>query len=172
MDKIKLWLLFLSLGLLSTCTKLPILGETTTTVMLVRHAETTGSGSARNLSEIGQKRAAELAQALKDIPIKAVYSTNYNRTMQTAAPIAEQKGLSVQSYNPSNLGGFADDLLAKHKGETVLVVGHSNTTPALTNVLVGANTYENFPETEYDNLFIATVVEKGNAQVILLKYGE
>ena len=71
----------------------------------------------------------------------------------------------------SNLSSFADDLLATYKGKTILVVGHSNTTPALVNVLVDSNTYENLAETEYDNLFIATVVEKGNTQVLLVKYG-
>ncbi|MEZ4931357.1 MAG: hypothetical protein R2788_04395 [Saprospiraceae bacterium] len=53
----------------------------------------------------------------------------------------------------------------------ILVVGHSNTTPDFINVLTGTNDYPQLPETEYDNLFIVTVLEKGRAEVVQLKYG-
>ncbi|MGB4846491.1 MAG: hypothetical protein WBP41_01160 [Saprospiraceae bacterium] len=54
----------------------------------------------------------------------------------------------------------------------VLIVGHSNTIPALLNLMVGANTYPDLPETEYDNLFVVNVSAKGDATVVQMKYGE
>jgi 2,3-bisphosphoglycerate-dependent phosphoglycerate mutase len=52
-------------------------------------------------------------------------------------------------------------MIGKHGGGTVLVVGHSNTIPGIVNFLTGKNEYKNFEETEYGNLIIVTVFEKG-----------
>ncbi len=146
--------------------------DTAMTFILVRHAETTGSGSNPNLSADGLERAEELVRVLKNIGIDGVYSTDFNRTQQTALPVATDKSLSVNTYNPSALNGFADTVLENHHGQIVLVVGHSNTTPDLLNILTGTNDFSDLPETQYDNFFVATVFEKGRAQVVHLKYGK
>ena len=49
-----------------------------------------------HLNERGQKQAAELAEALKQIPIKAVYSSPLERAVETAEPIAEGRKLEIQ----------------------------------------------------------------------------
>ncbi len=148
------------------------LPDTATTFILVRHAETTGIGSNPNLSTEGETRAIELARILDNVPLEAVFSTNFNRTMQTAEPTATDKSLIVENYDPFDLDPFIDAILVNHKEGVVLVVGHSNTTPSLLNILVGANIYSDLPESEYDNLFVVTVFEKGRANVIHMKYGE
>ncbi|MCB0597886.1 MAG: histidine phosphatase family protein [Lewinellaceae bacterium] len=154
-----------------TLTLTTFLQDTATTFLLVRHAETDGMGSNPNLSAAGQARAEELRRVLANVPLDAVFSTNFNRTMQTAQPTAEDKSLAITAYDPFNLSPFVEATLAGYHAGAVLVVGHSNTTPSLLNVLVGANTYSNLPETEYDNLFVVTVFEKGRAEVVHLKYG-
>ena len=146
--------------------------DTATTFILVRHAETTGSGSDPNLSTEGQNRANELQRILENIPLDAVFSTNFNRTMQTAEPTATDQSLSIINYDPFNLNPFVDNILIDYQEGAVLVVGHSDTTPSLLNVLVGSNTYSDLPESEYDNLFVVTVFEKGRAKVVHMKYGE
>ena len=146
--------------------------DTATTFILVRHAETTGSGSNPSLSSDGQNRANELRRILENVPLDAVFSTNFNRTMQTAEPTAMDQSISVINYDPFNLNPFVDNVLLDFHEGAVLVVGHSNTTPSLLNVLVGSNTYSDLPESEYDNLFVVTVFEKGRAKVIHMKYGE
>ncbi len=148
------------------------LADTVTTFILVRHAETSGTSSNPSLSLAGQVRAAELARILENVPLQAVYATNYARTMQTGQSSATAKGLTVQLYDPLEPSPFADALVATHHGKAILVVGHSNTIPALLNVLTGGNNFSNLPETEYDNLYVATVFKKGVAQVVHLKYGE
>lgn len=144
--------------------------DTATTFILLRHAETSGTGTDPVLSVAGQARAETLRRIMSNVPLAAIYSTNFNRTLQTAQPTAMEKMLSTTIYNSSALSPFVDGVLAEHHGGTVMVLGHSNTTPALLNVLVGANIYSTFPDTEYDNLFIVTVFEKGRAEVLHLKY--
>lgn len=145
--------------------------DTATTFILLRHAETTGGGNDPALSALGQERAAELLRVLQNVPLQAVYATNYQRTTQTAQPVAADRGLAVQFYDPFAPGPLADAVLAAYPGKAVLVVGHSNTIPALLNVLTGTNDFPQIPDTQYDNLFIVTVFEKGRANVVHLKYG-
>ena len=146
--------------------------DTATTFLLVRHAETVGGSNDPVLSAAGQARAEELLRVLEEVPMAAVYSTNFNRTVQTAQPTAGAKSLAIDIYDPFDLSPFVDNVLGSFQGKTVLVVGHSNTTPALLNELLGANAYSNLPESEYDNFFVVTVFEKGRAEVLHLKYGE
>lgn len=73
------------------------------TVLLVRHGENdyvkknrlAGRLPGVHLNDHGRNQAESLAGALKDAPIKAVYSSPLERTMETAAPIAAVKGLEI-----------------------------------------------------------------------------
>ena len=62
------------------------------TIFLVRHAErATTRGripSDTGLSTTGKVRAQDLAQELKDAKITAIYTTEYERTKETAIPLA------------------------------------------------------------------------------------
>jgi broad specificity phosphatase PhoE len=120
-------------------------------IYLVRHAEKASDGT-RNppLTDIGQKRANNIAQVLKTKAITAVYSTDYKRTQQTAAPLAKLLGLEVQSYNPRELEAFAQKM-KKTKGN-ILIVGHSNTTPSMA-FLLGGHAMGDIDEVEYDRLY-------------------
>jgi broad specificity phosphatase PhoE len=154
-----------------TETIIQTISDTATTYILVRHAETTGIGSNPNLSATGQARAEELKRILNKVPLNAVYSTTLNRTMQTAQPAASDHGLSIQNYDAFNPTAFiANTLVTYHEG-TILIVGHSNTTPSFLNEMIGSNTYSDLQENEYDNLFIVTLFEPGRAKVVHLKYG-
>ncbi len=132
--------------------------ETVTTYYLIRHAEkdiSNHSDKNPNLTEIGVQRAESWANILKEISFDAVYSTNYNRTLQTAKPIAKSNNLKTSIYELStfNLDKFKEETL----GKTVLVVGHSNTTPALVNTLLGIEKYPQINESNYSNIYIITV---------------
>ena len=82
-----------------------------TTFIMVRHAETTGSGSNPNLSVDGQSRANRLSQMLEKVNLNAIYSTNYNRTKQTAQPAATAKGITITTYDPFVPGALVDQAL-------------------------------------------------------------
>ena len=133
--------------------------ENNTRIYFIRHAEKDRSNpDERNphLTQKGFMRAEKWAHFFKDIPITAVYSTNYHRTLETAAPTAKSKNISVQTYDPRNLdpAPFMDH----HKGEAILIVGHSNTTPAFVNAFLGIKKYKDLSDSD-------------NASVFLVRYG-
>ncbi len=134
--------------------------------MLVRHAEKeASSGSNPNLSEKGIRRAQNLQSLFQEIKFDAIYSTDYQRTKNTAAPVARMQDLEVVIYDPRSLKIFADSILENHRGQTILVSGHSNTTPRLINLLLGENTQEMLKEDEYDWVFIVDLADAGNGKL-------
>ncbi len=75
-----------------------------TTFHLIRHAEKaadsevlSGRAEGIGLSDSGRRRAAELAEAFRGPHVAAVLSSPLQRAMETAAPIAEAAGVSVES---------------------------------------------------------------------------
>lgn len=121
------------------------------TIYLVRHAEKQDDGTKNpHLTKQGQKRADYLAQQLSLANITKIYSTNYNRTQETAKPLSDLLGISVQSYDPRKLEEFAETLKAE-VGHAV-IVGHSNTTPTLAALLSGEEV-DAIDEDEYENLY-------------------
>lgn len=137
-----------------------------TMIIVVRHAEkATDDPKDPALSEQGQARANKLAVMLKDSHVSAVYATQYKRTGLTAFPTATQSGLSVQVRNATreNAGTYAADLLKeiqkKHRGETVLIVGHSNTVPEIVRHLTGINVTP-IGEDEFGRMYVITLGKK------------
>ncbi|HMJ67559.1 MAG TPA: phosphoglycerate mutase family protein [Cyclobacteriaceae bacterium] len=140
-----------------------------TTFILVRHAEkeTAAAGDKDPmLSKEGQDRAQQLLQKLEKQKIDAVYSTNYNRTKNTVKPVAEAKNVTIQTYESLKF----DELVAKYKGGTVLICGHSNTIPGFANSLLGNKQFANYDDSDYGNLLIVTVTAVGKGNVTHLRY--
>ncbi len=120
-------------------------------IYLVRHAEKQADGTKNpHLTKQGSHRAELLAEQLQDKGITAIYSTDYHRTQQTAKPLAKKLGIDVSIYDPRKLQEFANRL--KTSKANILVVGHSNTTPALSYYL-GGDTFGDIDESEYDRLY-------------------
>ncbi|BFG69473.1 phosphoglycerate mutase family protein [Sediminibacterium sp. KACHI17] len=147
----------------------------TSTFILMRHAEkdTTAQGSTMMqadppLSADGVKRAARIPDVLKAFQPDAIYSTNFTRTKSTVTPLASKSGKEIQIYDHRNLRGFAEELL-KMQGKTVVVAGHSNSTPMLVNLLLKENKYPNLDESVYDTYWIVTVTD-GKAEAKIMKY--
>lgn len=128
-----------------------------TTFLLVRHAEkdrTDPENADPELNQKGLGRAMHWAEILDDIPLDAIYTTNYKRTEMTAAPTAVKQDLTVKYYDPQTLdvGAFR----AENTGNTVLVVGHSNTTPEMVNRLIGEERFGMMEDDDNGSLFIIT----------------
>ncbi len=96
-------------------------------VILVRHAEKADSSKDSALSEAGQARAEALAVLVAPLGITAVYASEYRRARLTAEPAAAALGLKVQTYAAGDAAGLAERLRTRHAGDTVLVIGRSNT---------------------------------------------
>lgn len=160
--------------LLWGCTPAPMGGvnsaeSSSLVVFLVRHAEKVDHSRDPDLSEEGYARAEALALALADAGIERVFSTDYIRTRKTATPVADLNGLEIEVYDPSDLHALADSLQAN--GGRQLVVGHSNTTPAMVEILGGEAGPAIVEETEYDRLYILTIGKEG-VETLLLRYGK
>ena len=104
-------------------------------VILLRHAEQTPVGAMMDgdppLNELGWRRAEALGAALKDAGITAVVTSPYARARQTAEPLAKALGLEPRTLAKDDLPALVAALRAQHAGDTVLVVAHSDTIPAL-----------------------------------------
>jgi len=125
-------------------------------IYLVRHAEKNKSDHDNpELTENGKFRAKNIANMLKNKNISEIYSTRYNRTMQTAQPLAKLLGIDVLFYDPLALEHFAQTILSKPGN--ILIVGHSNTTPYLVSKL-GGDSGEPINESEYDRVYQLTVL--------------
>ena len=121
------------------------------TYYLVRHAEKQQDGTNNpHLTEQGHERAKLLAKQLKAAEITKIYSSDYHRTLETAEPLAQALGVDVVLYDPSALKPFAQSL--KQETGTILIVGHSNTTPPLATLLSGKDV-DPIADNEYDNLY-------------------
>ncbi len=141
-----------------------------TTFILVRHGEKVADGSKDpELSEAGKARALALSNLLKEQKIDAIYSTGYKRTQGTIAPLAMSKALTVLPYDAMK-GVAIDQIAAKFPGGTIVICGHSNTTPWTANYLLGKEQFKDFDDGDYDNVLIVDVIEKGKAKVTWLTY--
>jgi len=144
---------------------------TLTTFILVRHAEKQDDGSKDpDLTEAGLQRAQDLVALLIETQVDAIYSTSFRRTVNTVLPLAEAKGLEIESYEAMKAEAM-DSLLLTNRGKTVVVSGHSNTTPWMANYFLGREAFEDFKDSDYDNVLVVTIAEKGQAKVTRLTYG-
>lgn len=132
--------------------------EPTSTFYFIRHAEKDRSDSLNSnphLTEKGLLRAEKWRTVFKNISFDAVYSTDYNRTRETALPTAIKNNLELNIYNPRNIN--ATEFLNTNKGKNVLIVGHSNTTPTFVNAILKNETYKNIDDANNGNLYTITI---------------
>ena len=155
------------------------LADDPTVVIVVRHGEreeTPADPRDPALNAAGQTRAAALAAAAEDAGVSAVYSTQFRRTRDTGAPLAQKLGVPVTPFeiNGGNMANYPallrDEILDKHRGKTVVVVGHSNTVPAIVQAL-GGKPVPALTEADYDRFYVVVVSESGNGRVIKAQYG-
>ncbi len=139
------------------------------TVILTRHAEKAVSTSADPpLSPAGQKRAATLAAVLADSQVSTIYVTEFRRTQQTAQPTADRLHIRPVKVMSAETDSLVAKLRAVEQG-TVLVIGHSNTVPALILRLGGPRVA--IPEQEFDDLFVLTITHN-QTSYLKLHYGQ
>ncbi|MCM4154547.1 phosphoglycerate mutase family protein [Gramella sp. AN32] len=156
-------LLLILLVAFSSCTNVQKeASEEITTYYLIRHAEKDRSDPTNEDPELnaeGMERANKWAEVFDAVKFDAIYSTPYKRTMQTAMPTANSKKLKNLGYDPNKL--FDQDFEAGTKGKTILVVGHSNTTPMFVNAILGDSVYENIDDSQNGALFIVEILPDG-----------
>jgi broad specificity phosphatase PhoE len=121
-------------------------------IFAVRHAEKQSDEADTPLSNLGQARADCLAQTLKDVHISSIFTTQYIRTKQTAAPTAHETNIKETVIDAKTNPELVKAAKQASQAGNVLIVGHSNTIPAILAAL-GAPTVT-IPDSAYDLLFI------------------
>ena len=139
-------------------------------VVVVRHAEKLADGDDPGLSDPGRARAQRLAYLLRASPLVAVYSTDTQRTRQTGKPSADAHGLALTIYNPRMPPAeFVAWMEQTHPHGTILVVGHSNTAPAIAAALCRCGV-EPMGETEYGRVMRVRFAADGSATLGIERY--
>ncbi len=145
-----------------------------TVVYLVRHAEKDISNPSEqdpDLTPGGLARAEALRDLLEEQEIAALYTTKYKRNRSTLQPLAEAEGLQMKVYEAHSFNSLKDTILKDHAGQTVVVVGHSNTVLPIIEEFGAKRPVPDISETQYDYLFKVTVLPDGTATVVTVNYG-
>jgi broad specificity phosphatase PhoE len=164
--------LFAPALLLLLCTALPVAAAEpaeAAMIFLVRHAEKTAATEDPALSEAGRQRAQALAALLRNAGIEFVWSTDFTRTRDTAAPLATAMALQTTLYDWDEMDALAAEL--KTPGRRSLVVGHSDTTPELVGLLGGDPGPPIDEPGEYDRLYVVSIEPDGTVTTDLRRYG-
>jgi broad specificity phosphatase PhoE len=144
--------------------------DTLTTVIVLRHAEKADNSADPDLSADGQLRAEELKRIL-NLSINTIYTTPFKRTRQTAAPLASQN-ITLREYAADiSADEFAAQIRRENPRKIAVVIGHSNTISPLIKALTNNQIVVPSSETQYDNLYIATL-HSIESKVLHLKYGK
>jgi broad specificity phosphatase PhoE len=141
-----------------------------TTVIVVRHTEKLSDEGDPSLSAAGVARAETLSRVLADLPVAALFASQYKRTRETLTPLSARFGIPVQTHDARDVVGLARIIRSEHAGQLVVVAGHSNTVPALMRAL-GVESVADIPEDEYDDLFVVRLNADGGATALHLNYG-
>lgn len=139
------------------------------TVIVVRHGQKLDNSTDPALSPQGEARAARLAETLVASRVTAIYTTQYKRTMLHATPAARRLGVTPLVVDGRDTETLLAKIRAHGKDDVVLVVGHSNTVPAIIKGL-GHTTPVVVGEDDFDDLFIVAVKPNSAPTVVNLKY--
>jgi broad specificity phosphatase PhoE len=139
-----------------------VLAATTTVVVVMRHAETAADGTQDPpLSTAGTERAARLATIFggsgHDLPIEAIFVTQWRRTAATARPLAASLAVPVIAVEADDVKGLARRILGEFRGRRVLVVAHNPTVPELVRTLANRADVPALREDEFGTIYIVAV---------------
>src|SRR5438445_5414827 len=127
-------------------------------VVIVRHAEKAASGAKDpDLSPAGRARAEALARILKDSGITAIFTSEFKRTQETAAPTATSAHVTPTVVAAKDTAGLVAKL--HQLNGNALVVAHGDTIPNIIKAL-GINSPINIPDEDYSELLVVALGDK------------
>jgi broad specificity phosphatase PhoE len=139
-------------------------------VFLVRHGEqASGANGDAPLTEVGQHRARVLATVLKDAGLTAIYVSEFQRTMQTAEPLAQALQIEPTRLPRGDIESLINRLRTQHADGRVLIVSHSLTIPHVLKAF-GHPEEVVIQREEYDRLFVIVPKPAGPPLVLVLRF--
>lgn len=138
-------------------------------VIVIRHAEkASDTEKDPELSLQGEDRAISLTRFLRHNKVDAVFTSELKRTKATASVLARQRGITPVVVNADDTKGLVAAIKALPEDAVVLVVGHSNTVPAILAEL-GVPDKITIRDDEYGRVFVVTPTKSGRSG--LLEFG-
>lgn len=147
----------------------PRLSQEPHVIALVRHAEKADQSKDTALSTDGERRAARLSEVLSGLGLRAIYTSEFKRTAQTAQPTAERAGITPTVVPAQDTAGLVQRLRRDHPHEPTLIVGHADTLPEIIRQL-GVLEPVDIPGTEFGNLFLIVAHPAGPPTLLRLHY--
>jgi len=108
------------------------------------------------LSAEGRERVERLWKIVKKYKPHEIFATSYKRAQETVAPIAARRQKQVQTYDPTKQPDLVAQIMAS-KTEHYLIAGHSNTIPALANLLAKKEVFKQVPDSEYGVIWVVKI---------------
>ena len=143
------------------------------TAIIVRHAERAETpADDPGLTTAGQTRANALVDVARKANVTAIITTQLLRTRNTAEPTAKALRITPEVVTTADTR-HAEKVVSAikaHAGQSVLVVGHSNTIPVILAAL-GVKDAPMICEMEYDKVFVVKIPASGAASVARSTYG-
>lgn len=140
------------------------------TILLVRHAEKADATSQDpELSPAGRERAERLVKKIGKFRPGAFYSTDYKRTRDTLAPLAQKRNKRIQIYDARKPADLIDQIL-KSTTKRFVVSGHSNTIPGLANLIAKKELFKNLDDSEYSVIWLIKLKDGKVRKFELLDY--
>ena len=136
-------------------------------IYVVRHAERADQSADSALSTAGVGRSYKLRDMLHDAGITKIFTSPLRRAIDTAAPLASEVHVKSQPF--ADAAALIEAVAASGPRDRVLVVGHSNTVPAVVRAL-HVDAAITLTEDDYDNLFIIIPQKEGRPVLLRLKY--
>lgn len=138
-------------------------------IALVRHAEKADKTPDTALSPEGEQRAARLATVLGGLGVRAIYTSEFKRTAQTAAPLATKLGITPTVVPAQNSLDLVQKLRREHPRDTTLIVGHADTLPDIIRRLGILEPVE-ISGNEFGDLFLVVVHPSSSPILLHLHY--
>lgn len=144
----------------------------TTTVVLVRHAEKViQAGDDPGLTPEGVLRAKALATMFSTAGVDALFASQFRRTKETLSPLSAATGKDIEQVDARDPVLLVDKIFSLHRGQLVIVAGHSNTIPELIQLLANIDTPA-IDESDYGSIYILTLPRFGEARLLQIGYPE
>jgi len=149
--------------------------RSTTTIMVVTHAEVESGVENPGLSPAGRVRANELRRVLADVDVThtvdAVFATRWRRTQETAEPLSYRVNKPLQIINADEPGKVFELLQEDYKGQLVLLVVDPADVQPLVAKFEGSKNLKPIANSEHDSIYIVSVPWFGKERTLQLHYG-
>jgi len=148
--------------------KVPSKPETTTTIILIRHAE---RDNFFNITAQGRERAKALVDAVSDMGITAIYSPDLERNLDTVTHLANHLGIDITltpRISKPMVDKIVSEILTKHTGKVVLLVGNGSGNLRSLHHRLGGKGDGPY---QYGDLYVYSIPDQGPVKVIKARYG-